>query len=173
MPKSKKPRHRYRTKVGTNVWAVRRPQLDHIHEIFTDLELRIEALLHRGECSASDLQNAMDLINWALVAVSTRNWYKTEERLRASQLLQKAGELIGDLYQRGKPSGHFVCKAEELQMIRDMMVFAGDLMHRSLEEVPTRTVKEWEAARICSVGAVPGRPNLMAVKKLQKLLGSR
>ena len=173
MPKSKKPRHRYRTKVGTNFWAVRRPQLDNLHQIFTNLELRTEELLHRGECSASDLQNVMDLINWALVAVSTRSWYRTEERLQVSQLLQKTGELIGDLYQRGKATGRFVCKAEELQMIRDMMAFSADLMHRSLEEVPARTVKEWEAARICSVGAVPGRPNLMAVKKLQKLLGSR
>lgn len=90
MPKSKKPRHRYRTKVGTNFTAVRRPQLDNLHEIFTDLELKIETLLHR-----------------------------------------------------------------------------------SLEETPVRTVKEWDAARECSKGAIPGQPNQMSVRKLQKLLGSR
>ena len=174
MPKSKKPRHRYRTKVGTNFTAVRRPQLDNLQEIFTDLELKTEALLHRGECSSPDLRTLLDLINWALVAVSTRSWYTTDSRLEASKMLQAAGHAIDDVYERGiKGNGLMICKADELNLIRDAAEFAGNLMHRSLEELPVRTVKEWDAARECSKDAVPGRPNQMSVKKLRKLLGSR
>ena len=174
MPKSKKPRHRYRTKIGTNFTAVRRPQLDNLHEIFTDLELKIETLLHRGECSVTDLRTLLDLINWALVAVSTRSWYTTESRLAASEMLQAAGRAIDDVYERGiTGGGMMVCRADELNLIRDAAEFAGNLMHRSLEETPVRTVKEWDAARECSKGAIPGQPNQMSVRKLQKLLGSR
>ena len=174
MPKSKKPRHARRAKVLTNIWAVRRPQLNNIHALFTDLELKVEALLHRGECTPVDLRILLDLVNWALVAVSTRSWYTDESRIAASEMLQAAGRAIDDVYERGViGNGMMVCKADELNLIRDAAEFAGDLMHRSLEEVPTRTVKEWEAARECSKGAVPGQPNKMAVKRLQKLIGGR
>ena len=174
MPKSKKPRHARRVKVGTNFTAVRRPQLDNLHAIFMDLELKIEELLHRGECPSSDLRSLLDLINWALVAVSTRTWYTTDSRLEASQLLQEAGRAIDDVYERGVTgNGLMVCKADELNLIRDAAEFAGDLMHLSLEKMPVRTVKEWDAARECSKGAVPGKPNQMSVQKLLKLLGGR
>lgn len=174
MPKSKKPRHARRVKVGTNFTAVRRSQLDDLHAIFMGLELKIEELLHRGECPSSDLRSLLDLINWALVAVSTRTWYTTDSRLEASHMLQAAGRAIDDVYERGVTgNGLMVCRADELNLIRDAAEFAGNLMHRSLEETPVRTVKEWDAARECSKGAIPGKPNQMSVRKLQKLLGSR
>lgn len=172
MPKSKKPRHPHRSKIGTNFAAVKRAQLNHLHSVFTDLELKIELLLHRGECPPVDLKNVLDLINWALVAVSTRDWYTTETRLEASRLLQDAGQAVEDVYERGiGGNGMMVCRGEELTLIRQVAEFAGDLMHRSLEEVPVRTVKEWEAARLCSQGAVPGKPNRTSINTVKKLMG--
>lgn len=173
MPKSKKPRHAKKPKMLTNLWAVRRPLLNDLHEHFTNLELKIEMLLSQGKCSLQDLQNLLDVVNWALVAVSTRNWYTTETRLEASKMLQSAGEAIANVYQRSKTNNSdVVCYTQELDLIRDASEFSMELLHESLEEVPTRTLKEWEAALTCAKSAEPGKPVKAAVKKIQQLMNS-
>lgn len=173
MSKSKKPRHAKKPKMLTNLWAVRRPLLNDIHAHFTDLELKIELLLIQGKCSLQDLQNLLDVVNWALVAISTRDWYTTETRLEASKMLQSAGEIITNVYQRSKTNNSdVVCYAQELDLIRDASEFSMNLLHESLEEVPTRTLKEWEAALECSKNAELGKPAKMAVKKIQRLMHS-
>ena len=50
MPKSKKPRHAYKRKVGTNFWNVREENLDIIRENFARLELKSLVNLEKGEC---------------------------------------------------------------------------------------------------------------------------
>lgn len=173
MPKSKKPRHAKKPKMLTNLWAVRRPLLDDLHEHFTNLELKIQLLLRQGKCSLQDLRNLLDVVNWALVAVSTRDWYTIETRLDASKMLQSAGETIANVYQRSKvKQSDVVCYAQELELIQDAAEFSMKLLHESLEEVPTRTLKEWEAALECSRSAEPGKPVKAAVKKIQKLMRS-
>lgn len=173
MAKNKKPRHAKKPKMLTNLWAVRRPLLDDLHAHFTDLELKIELLLIQGKCSLQDLQNLLDVVNWALVAVSTRDWYTTETRIEASKMLQSAGETITNVYQRSKTNNSdVVCYAQELDLIRDASEFSMMLLHESLEEVPTRTLKEWEAALTCSKTAEPGKPAKAAVKKIQHLIHS-
>lgn len=173
MPKSKKPRHAKRSKMLTNLWAVRRPLLDDLHAHFTNLELKIQLLLRQGKCSFQDLRNLLDVVNWALVAVSTRDWYTTETRLEASKMLQSAGETIANVYQRSKQkNSDIVCYAQELELIQDAAEFSMKLLHDSLEEVPTRTLKEWDAALECSKGAEPGKPTVTAIKKIQQLMHS-
>ena len=173
MPKSKKPRHTKRPKMLTNLWAIKRSLLDDLHEHFTNLELRIELLLNQGKCTQQDLQNLLTAVNWALVAVSTRNWYTTETRLEASKMLQSAGETIANVYQRSKVNdSDVVCYAQELDLIRDAAEFTMNLLHESLEQVPTRTLKEWDASLECSRNAEFGKPAKTAVKKIQQLMHS-
>lgn len=173
MPKSKRPRHAKKPKMLTNLWAVRRPLLNDLHEHFTNLELKIEMLLSQGKCSLQDLQNLLTAVNWALVAVSTRNWYTTETRLEASKMLQSAGETIANVYQRSKTNNSdVICYAHELDLIREATEFTMNLLHESLEEVPTRTLKEWDASLECSKNAEFGKPAKTAVKKIQQLMRS-
>lgn len=100
MPKSKKPRHAYKRKIGTNFWNVREENLDIIRENFARLELKSLINLEQGNCEDDDFYAFRDFINWGIVALSTRDDYADPaevneacERLQLAKTQEELKEL--------------------------------------------------------------------------------
>lgn len=173
MPKSKKPRHTYKRKVGTNFWNVREENLDIIRENFARLELKSLVNLEKGECIDDDFYEFRDFINWGIVALSTRDDYADQVEVdEACERLRQAAAAITEIQMRGRKNRcHYVAKAEELDLIRVAIQFVGDLMQESVKRCPIRMVREWETMLKFSRLAMYGQPVDATVKALRKSVG--
>lgn len=173
MPKSKKPRHAYKRKIGTNFWNVREENLDIIRENFARLELKSLINLEQGKCEDDDFYAFRDFINWGIVALSTRDDYADQAEVNeACERLQQAAKALTEIQIRGcKNWCHYVCKAEELDTIRVAIEFVGDLMRESVKKCPVRMVREWETMLKFSRMAMYGKPVNATVKALRKSVG--
>lgn len=173
MPKSKKPRHAYKRKIGTNFWNVREENLDIIRENFARLELKSLINLERGNCEDDDFYAFRDFINWGIVALSTRDDYADQAEVNeACERLQQAAKVLTEIQIRGRKNWcHYVCKAEELDKIRVAIEFVGDLMRESVKKCPVRMVREWETMLKFSRMAMYGKPVNATVKALRKSVG--
>ena len=173
MPKSKKPRHAYKRKIGTNFWNVREENLDIIRENFAQLELKSLVNLENGSCVDDDFYAFRDFINWGVVALSTRDDFADPAEVNeACDRLSQAAKALTDIQVRGRKNWcHYVCKAEELDLIRVAIEFVGDLMQESVKKCPVRMVREWETMRKYSRLAIYGQPVKASVKALRKSVG--
>lgn len=173
MPKSKKPRHAYKRKVGTNFWNVRAENLDLIRSEFSRTELKALINLENGTCSDDDFYFFRDFINWGIVAISTRPDFEDSQEVDvACERLRQAAAALTDVQVRGRKNGcHYVCRADELDKVRVAMEFVGDLMRDSMDKCPVRTIKEWEVMRKFSRQAMPGQPVKTTPKALRKSVG--
>lgn len=173
MPKSKKPRHKYKQKVGTNFWNVREENLDIIRENFARLELKPLVNLEKGECIDDDFYEFRDFVNWGIVAVSTRDDYESQDEVNETcERLRQAAAAITEIQVRGRKNwGHYVAKAEELDLIRVAIEFVGNLMLESVKKCPVRMVREWETMLKFSRLAMYGQPVAATVKALRKSVG--
>lgn len=173
MPKSKKPRHAYKRKIGTNFWNVREENLDIIRENFARLELKSLINLEQGKCEDDDFYAFRDFINWGIVALSTRDDYADQAEVNeACERLQQAAKALTEIQIRGRKNWcHYVCKAEELDTIRVAIEFVGDLMRESVKKCPVRMVREWETMLKFSRMAMYGKPVNATVKALRKSVG--
>lgn len=173
MPKSKKPRHAYKRKIGTNFWNVREENLDIIRENFARLELKSLINLEQGNCEDDDFYAFRDFINWGIVALSTRDDYADPAEVNeACERLQLAAKALTEIQIRGRKNWcHYVCKAEELDTIRVAIEFVGDLMRESVKKCPVRMVREWETMLKFSRMAMYGKPVNATVKALRKSVG--
>ncbi len=173
MPKSKKPRHAYKRKVGTNFWNVREENLDIIRETFTRLELKSLVNLEKGECIDDDFYEFRDFINWGIVALSTRDDYADQVEVNeACERLRQAAAAITEIQIRGRKNWcRYIAKAEELDLIRVAIQFVGDLMQESVKKCPIRMVREWETMLKFSRLAMYGQPVAATVKALRKSVG--
>ena len=173
MPKSKKPRHAYKRKIGTNFWNVREENLDIIRENFARLELKSLINLEQGNCEDDDFYACRDFINWGIVALSTRDDYADPAEVNeACERLQLAAKALTEIQIRGRKNWcHYVCKAEELDTIRVAIEFVGDLMRESVKKCPVRMVREWETMLKFSRMAMYGKPVNATVKALRKSVG--
>lgn len=156
MPKSKKPRHKRKVK---HFCVPRAIDIEWLRENISELELKVEIALPRGNCSDIDLFRFRDFLNWATTAAAVRTWYTDESRQQICDMLHDACTKICDLQMRGRKHGfRFICKAEELQAIRDAFEFTGGFLRRSLEECPKQTLKEWNVMMRFSKHAAMGKP---------------
>lgn len=173
MPKSKKPRHAYKRKVGTNFWNVREENLAIIRETFTRLELKSLVNLEKGECIDDDFYEFRDFINWGIVALSTRDDYADQVEVNeACERLRQAAAAITEIQMRGRKNWcRYIAKAEELDLIRVAIQFVGDLMQESVKKCPIRMVREWETMLKFSRLAMYGQPVAATVKALRKSVG--
>ena len=174
MPKSKKPRHAHRPKPGTNYFAVTKENVDRVRSDMADTEIKALFNLENGTCEDMDFYFFRDLINWAIVAVMTRDeeFSNQEEVDEACERLRQAAEALSIVQVRGRKNWcHYVCTADELDKIRVAMEFSGDLMRESLDHRPVRVVKEWEAMRHFSLKARFGKPVSVDVATLKKFIG--
>lgn len=172
MPKSKKPRHPHRTKVGTNFWNVRKENLDYIRSEFATLELKSMVNLEQGTCTDDDFYLFRDFINWGIVAACTRPGYDNESVDAACEALRQAAEALSIVQVRGRKNFcHYVCTADELDKVRVAIEFVGDLMRESMDKCPVRAAKEWEVMRKFSRDAALGRPVSVSVAALKNAVG--
>ena len=120
MPESKKPRHKYNQKVGTNFWNVREENLDIIRENFARLELKSLVYLENGECIDDDFYEFRDFVNWGIVAVSTRDDYESQDEVNETcERLRQAAAAITEIQVRGRKTwGHYVANTDELDLLR-------------------------------------------------------
>lgn len=167
MPKSKKPRHKYKPKAGIDFTKVRRQDIEFLQDEFTKIELATEMRLPFGKTTDNDFYMMRDFINWGIVASTVREWLPEKTRLDANDLLHKAAKATTEVQIRGRKNhGIFVCKAEELNLIQDAIEVVGDLMRESLKECPTLVVREWNAMRKHSANATMGKPVMIDVAQL-------
>lgn len=164
MPKSKKPRHKRKVK---HFCVPRAIDIEWLLENISELELKIEIALPRGNCSDIDLFRFRDFLNWGTTAAAVRTWYTEDSRQQICDMLHDACKKICELQMRGRKHGfRFICKAEELQAIRQAFDFTGDFLRRSLEECPKQTLKEWNTMMRFSKYAAMGKPIRVDVDNL-------
>lgn len=167
MPKSKKPRHKYKPKSGIDFTKVRRQDIDFLQEEFTKIELATEMRLPFSKATDSDFYQMRDFINWGIVAATVREWLPEKTRLDANDLLHKAAKATTEVQIRGRKNhGIFVCRAEELNLIRDAIEVVGDLMRESLVKCPTLVTREWAIMRKHSANVRVGKPVVVDVAQL-------
>lgn len=123
-------------------------------EKFRDEVMRFEELtelsLRRGVCTLSDMLLMCDCINLASLIMArpkSRVWLIEEECGKAVPLLESAIYAVGEVTKRCKETGSSVCKAGELDAIRDTAILAGEVLRRSLDECPRLLFKEWIVMR--------------------------
>ena len=72
---------------------------------------------------------------------------------------------------RGRKNGfHFICTAEELNLIRDCVEFVASFARESLRDCPMRLEKEWNVMRAYSDHAKRGQPVLASIAELKKAI---
>lgn len=144
MPKSKKPRRKYRPNPrGKIIWYSPLDAIDNFADMFTNIELVCETKLPRGNCSRSDVEIMMDLIQWGKVFVADREYFTEESRLEAQVVLHNGADALSQVIARGLPNEHFVCTGDQLTAIRNAVDFVGPLVKQAIKESPSRTAREW------------------------------
>ena len=144
MPKSKKPRRKYRPNPrGKIIWYSPLDAIDNFVDMFTNIELVCETKLPRGNCSRRDVEIMMDLIQWGKVFVADREYFTEESRLDAQYVLHEGAQALSNVIDRGLKNEHFVCTGNELNAIRDAVDFVGPLVKQAIKESPSRTAREW------------------------------
>ena len=73
MPKSKKPRKRYRKEEHAQPPVVTQEEIDQIHSMTTDYELVTEGSLPRGCATLNHLRCMRDVINLAITDLLLQN----------------------------------------------------------------------------------------------------
>lgn len=185
MAVSKKPRHKRKVKTLFSPYRIRQADIDKIQSDFLKFEMVCEMKLPMGNCSEDDIRCLKDwfnLMKMILLFPQERCWLDECVREAAdtvgiegidfveeiTELCCEASSAVADVLNRGIPTGSFVCKADELNAIRDFAIFAGPVVHKSFELCPRRTIKEYLAMRDL-IGNKVGKVTL-TLKKVEQAL---
>lgn len=143
MPKSQKPRKRYRKEEHAQPPVVTQEEIDQIHSMTTNYELITEMSLPQGCAKLDDIRCMRDVINLAITDLLLQNEYTIEQ----SVILNAGGDALQSVTDNGFAhfgGKRFVCRAAEL----DAMELAAGRVHEAFEERPLlmlqrfRTMKE-------------------------------
>ena len=143
MPKSKKPRKRYRKEEHAQPPVVTQEKIDQIHSMTTDYEPVTEGALPQGCATLDHLCCMRDVINLAITDLLLQNEYTVEQ----SVILNAGGDALQSVTDNGFAhfgGKRFVCREAEL----DAMELAAGRVHKAFEERPLlmlqrfRTMKE-------------------------------
>lgn len=171
MAGNKKPRHKRKVKTLFSPYRIRQSDIDKIQGDFLKFEMLCELKLPMGNCTADDMRCMRDWFNLVKMIILF-----PEERFWLNQCVVDAAEAVGiedidvveeivplccdassavsAVLHRGIATGSFVCKADELNHIRDFAIYAGPIIHKSFELCPRRTIKEYLAMRDLLKGKV-------------------
>ena len=164
MAGNKKPRHKRKVKTLFSPYRIRQSDIEKIQSDFLKFEMICEIKLPTGNCSEDDVRCIKDwfnLMKMILLFPQERFWLDECVREAAdavgiegvdvvqeiTELCCEASSSIAEVLNRGIASGSFVCKASELNSVRDFAIFAGPIVHKSFELCPRRTIKEYLAMR--------------------------
>lgn len=173
MPASKKPRKRYHRK-PVRTMAVSQADIDSLQAMLTDIALRTEQKLPRGNATYEDMKLINVLLNHAMTGVLSREWLDTEERNEACRMIDAGGEaarnVVKKAHQRARESGkepRYVCTATELNLIRDGVAVAQQFLSDSYEVAPNRTIREYYVMRTL---IMQGRTEDLTPAKVERML---
>lgn len=147
MAVSKKPRHKRKTKTWLSPFKLSAEGIQGVRDVFRLFELAIEIKLPNGDCDDDDISCIMDLFNLCTVGMASREWLDEKEVADIRPIYAKALFALAAVAERKKEIGRYVCKGDELTLIRDMAVVAGTFIQDSLNICPRRLLKEWLAMR--------------------------
>lgn len=164
MASNKKPRHKRKVKTLFSPYRIRQADIDKIQSDFLKFELACEMKLPMGNCTLDDLRCLRDWFNLIKIIILF-----PKERFWLNQCIQETANSVGiedidvveeivslccdasvavsEVTNRGIETGSFVCKADELNNIRDFAIYAGAIVHKSFELCPRRTIKEYLAMK--------------------------
>lgn len=150
MAVSKKPRHKRRPKSFLSPFRMRKEDFDKMHKDFMKFEMLCELTLPTGRCSDDDIQCVRDFFNLCIISLALpgeRSWLVEDAVEYAQKLGSDAIKAIGAVIIRGEERGTYVCKADELNVIREFAAVAGEVLHMSIDKCPRRLVKEYLAMK--------------------------
>ena len=146
MPKSKKPRKRYRKEDHAQPAVITQEKIDKVHSLTTNYELITEMSLPQGCAKLDDIRCMRDLINLAITDLLLQNEYTVEQ----SEILNAGGDALQSVtdnsmvHYGGK---RFVCRAEELNAIRDAVELAASRVHKAFEKRPLLTIQRFRTMK--------------------------
>lgn len=155
MAVSKKPRKQHRKKFNPAALMIKRQSIEDLKSVFTRFELACAIKLPRGTCDLSDMLAIKDILNVATISMTTRKWLDVNEINEISDEFTAAKYAIADVIKRGRDSGKYICKGDELKLIQPMVSIAGQIIQDSLDVCPRRMIKEWNCMRQM-ISDVPG-----------------
>lgn len=174
MAKNKKPRHKMRTRQYMSPFKITPEMVEQIREFFTRFCLIAEVTLPQGKCNAEDIAYISEVFNLCTMGIATRKWLDREELEEIMPLYNKAIHALHEVSERGHATGHYVCKGEELMLIRDMLIPAEQFLQDSLSSCPRRLIKEWHAmqevkrhADVITLRQVPVEVFVRAIKRYE------
>ena len=172
MAKNKKPRHKMKTRTFISPFKLTTEVTDRLSEFFTHFCLIAEMKLPRGECDAIDIAYISEVFNLCTMGMASREWINKDDHADIMPTYNKALHAIHAVSERGHATGRYVCKAEELNLIRDMLIPAEKFLQDSIKTCPRRLLHEWHAmqdlkreADILTPRQIPIEDFIKAVKK--------
>lgn len=141
MPSNKKPRKKYIPKAIA--FGYKQKEIEHISQIWQRVELATYISLPAGSATEDDILCIRDLFNVCLVGLCVRKDMERAKVEEARLEIKKAGDATYEIYERGKGSGHFIAKGDELRILNEMVKVCGDYVQQSLKRCPGEFMREW------------------------------
>lgn len=150
MAKNKKPRKKYTPKQVFSPYKLRQCDLDKLKDDFRKFEMLCELKLPAGNMSVDEMRILCDWFNVTKIILlfpEERYWLDAEAIAQIADLIETASVAVREVTIRGTKNGHCVCKADELNAIREFAEVAGEVCQKSIELCPRRFVKEYLAMK--------------------------
>lgn len=151
MPKSKSKRgKKYTPKQVFSPFKIRSIDLKKLQDDFRKFELVCEYKLPAGTATVEELRCLRDWFNVTKIILlfpEERFWLDAVAIGEIVDLIEKASVAVREVTIRGAKNGHCVCKADELNAIRDFAEIAGEVVQKSIELCPRRFIKEYLAMK--------------------------
>ena len=150
MAKNKKPRKKYTPKQVFSPFKIRSIDLEKLQDDFRKFELVCELKLPTGNATVEEMRCIRDFFNITKIILlfpEERYWLDAEAIGQITDLIETASVAVREVTIRGTKTGHCVCKADELNAIRDFAEIAGDVVQKSIELCPRRFIKEYLAMK--------------------------
>ncbi len=150
MGKSAKPRKKYVPKQVFSPYKLRQCDLEKLKEDFRKFEMLCELKLPAGNMSVDEMRILRDWFNVTKIILlfpEERHWLDAEAIAQIADLIETASVAVREVTIRGTKTGHCVCKADELNAIREFAEVAGEVCQKSIELCPRRFIKEYLAMK--------------------------
>lgn len=154
--------------------VVKKADIDDLQAMLTDIALRTEQKLPRGNATYEDVKLINTVLNHAMTGILGREYLNTMERGQACRMIDAGNgalqNVVKKAYLRAKDTGteaRFVCTAEELNRIRDAVAVAQQFLQDSYEVQPHRTIREYYAMRAL---IMQGQTEEITPAKVEKMI---
>lgn len=150
MAKNKKPRKKYVPKQVFSPYKLRSTDLEKLKDDFRKFEMLCELKLPAGNMSVDEMRILRDWFNVTKIILlfpEERHWLDAEAIAQIADLIEAASVAVREVTIRGTKTGHCVCKADELNAIREFAEVAGEVCQKSIELCPRRFIKEYLAMK--------------------------